>query len=56
MANDERTRIIPRRTPESAAMLASVKREMPNTLEQPLIFLWAESRAGIFLFIVPVNT
>src|SRR5580704_10405122 len=26
MANDDRTRIIPRRTPESAAMLANVKR------------------------------
>ena len=31
MANDERTRIIPRRTPESAAMLASVKRAMAIT-------------------------
>ena len=28
MANDDRTKIIPRRTPESAAMLASVKRAM----------------------------
>ena len=31
MANDDRTRIIPRRTPESAAMLASVKRAMALT-------------------------
>jgi acetyltransferase-like isoleucine patch superfamily enzyme len=31
MANDDRTRIIPRRTPESAAMLASVKRAMAIT-------------------------
>src|SRR6201996_5252348 len=31
MANDDRTRIIPRRTPESAAMLASVKRAMTIT-------------------------
>jgi acetyltransferase-like isoleucine patch superfamily enzyme len=31
MANDDRTRIIPRRTPESAAMTASVKRAMTIT-------------------------
>ena len=31
MENDERTRIIPRGTPESAAMLASVKRAMAIT-------------------------
>ncbi|MEI9890484.1 MAG: DapH/DapD/GlmU-related protein [Caulobacteraceae bacterium] len=31
MANDGRTRIIPRRTPESAAMLAEVKRAMAIT-------------------------
>lgn len=31
MANDDRTRIIPRRTPESAAMTASVKRAMAIT-------------------------
>jgi hypothetical protein len=31
MANDDRTRIIPRRTPESAEMLASVKRAMAIT-------------------------
>src|ERR1700733_9484650 len=31
MANDDRTRIIPGRTPESAAMLASVKRAMAIT-------------------------
>src|SRR5258705_9835768 len=31
MANDDRTTIIPRRTPESAAMLASVKRAMAIT-------------------------
>ena len=31
MANDDRTRIIPRRTPESAAMLANVKRAMAIT-------------------------
>jgi acetyltransferase-like isoleucine patch superfamily enzyme len=31
MANDDRTKIIPRRTPESAAMLANVKRAMPIT-------------------------
>jgi acetyltransferase-like isoleucine patch superfamily enzyme len=31
LANDERTRIIPGRTPESAAMLASVKRAMAIT-------------------------
>ncbi|AOI68408.1 sugar O-acetyltransferase [Burkholderia ubonensis] len=31
MANDERTRMIPRRTPESAAMLANVKRAMAIT-------------------------
>lgn len=31
MANDDRTRIIPRRTPESAAMTASVKRAMALT-------------------------
>ena len=31
MANDDRTKIIPRRTPESAAMLASVKRAMAIT-------------------------
>ncbi|MGO4128934.1 sugar O-acetyltransferase [Inquilinus sp. YAF38] len=31
MANDERTRIIPRRTPESAAMTASVRRAMAIT-------------------------
>lgn len=28
MANDDRTKVIPRRTSESAAMLASVKRAM----------------------------
>jgi acetyltransferase-like isoleucine patch superfamily enzyme len=31
MANDDRTRIIPRRTPDSAAMLANVKRAMAIT-------------------------
>ncbi|KVS41215.1 sugar O-acetyltransferase [Burkholderia ubonensis] len=31
MANDDRTRMIPRRTPESAAMLANVKRAMAIT-------------------------
>jgi len=31
MANDDRTKIIPSRTPESAAMLASVKRAMAIT-------------------------
>jgi acetyltransferase-like isoleucine patch superfamily enzyme len=31
MANDDRTRIIPRRTPESAAMTASVRRAMAIT-------------------------
>src|ERR1700689_99137 len=31
MANDDRTRIIPRRTPESAAMSANVKRAMAIT-------------------------
>ena len=31
MANDDRTRIIPRRTPESAVMSASVKRAMAIT-------------------------
>src|ERR1700743_2247758 len=31
MAMDERTRVIPRRTPESAAMLADVKRAMEIT-------------------------
>src|SRR3954467_14684242 len=31
MSNDNRTRIIPRRTPESAAMLAEVKRAMAIT-------------------------
>jgi len=31
MANDSRTKIIPRRTPESAAMMASVKRAMAIT-------------------------
>ena len=31
MANDDRTTIIPRRTPESAAMSASVKRAMAIT-------------------------
>ena len=31
MANDDRTPIIPRRTPESAAMSASVKRAMAIT-------------------------
>ncbi len=31
MANDGRTKIIPGRTPESAAMLASVKRAMAIT-------------------------
>jgi acetyltransferase-like isoleucine patch superfamily enzyme len=31
MANDDRTKIIPRKTPESAAMLASVKRAMAIT-------------------------
>src|SRR6266700_973146 len=31
MTNDDRTKIIPRRTPESAAMLASVKRAMAIT-------------------------
>lgn len=31
MADDDRTRMIPRRTPESAAMLASVKRAMAIT-------------------------
>src|SRR5580698_8707548 len=31
MANDDRTTIIPRRTPESAAMLADVKRAMAMT-------------------------
>ncbi len=31
MANDDRTKIIPRSTPESAAMLANVKRAMANT-------------------------
>lgn len=31
MANDDRTRIIPRRTPESAAMAANVKRAMAIT-------------------------
>src|SRR5579872_162321 len=31
MANDDRAKIIPRRTPESAAMLASVKRAMAIT-------------------------
>jgi len=31
MANDGRTKIIPRRTPESAAMMASVKRAMAIT-------------------------
>ena len=31
MANDDRTRIIPRRTPESAAMSANIKRAMAIT-------------------------
>ena len=31
MANDDRTKIIARRTPESAAMLANVKRAMAIT-------------------------
>ncbi|AIO36663.1 transferase [Burkholderia pseudomultivorans] len=31
MSHDDRTRIIPRRTPESAAMLASIKRAMAMT-------------------------
>src|ERR1700722_11296648 len=31
MANDDRTTIVPRRTPESAAMLANVKRAMAIT-------------------------
>ena len=31
MSNDDRTKVIPRRTPESAAMLASVKRAMTIT-------------------------
>src|ERR1700740_1121104 len=31
MANDDRTKIIPRRTPESAAMMANVKRAMAIT-------------------------
>ncbi|KWE48902.1 transferase [Burkholderia ubonensis] len=31
MANDDRTRMIPRRTPESAAMLANIKRAMAIT-------------------------
>src|ERR1700678_388109 len=31
MANDDRAKIIPRRTPESAAMLANVKRAMAIT-------------------------
>jgi acetyltransferase-like isoleucine patch superfamily enzyme len=31
MANDDRTKIIPRRTPDSAAMLANVKRAMAIT-------------------------
>jgi acetyltransferase-like isoleucine patch superfamily enzyme len=31
MANEDRTKVIPRRTPESAAMLASVKRAMAIT-------------------------
>ncbi|KUZ68022.1 transferase [Burkholderia ubonensis] len=31
MANDERTKMIPRRTPESAAMLANIKRAMAIT-------------------------
>ena len=31
MANDDRTKIIPRRTPESAAMSANVKRAMAIT-------------------------
>ena len=33
MANDDRTKIIPRRTPESAAMLANVKRAMAITAD-----------------------
>ncbi|HEY0163718.1 MAG TPA: sugar O-acetyltransferase [Edaphobacter sp.] len=33
MTKDDRTRIIPRRTPESAAMLASVKRAMAITAQ-----------------------
>ena len=31
MANDDRTRVIPGRTPESAAMLTNVKRAMAIT-------------------------
>jgi hypothetical protein len=31
MANDDRTKIIPRRTPESASMLENVKRAMAIT-------------------------
>jgi hypothetical protein len=31
VVNDDRTKIIPRRTPESAAMLATVKRAMAIT-------------------------
>jgi hypothetical protein len=35
MANDDRTKIIPRRTPESATMLANVKRAMAIIANQP---------------------
>ena len=31
MTNDDRTKVVPRRTPESAAMLASIKRAMAIT-------------------------
>jgi len=37
MANDDRTRTIPRRTPESAAMTASVKRAMAITARLNLL-------------------
>jgi acetyltransferase-like isoleucine patch superfamily enzyme len=49
MANDDRTRIIPRRTPESAAMLANVKRAMAiTTALNRLTFNDAEEVRALF--------
>ncbi|TGT61306.1 sugar O-acetyltransferase [Mesorhizobium sp. M00.F.Ca.ET.170.01.1.1] len=49
MANDDRTRIIPRRTPESAAMTANVKRAMAITAKLNLLtFNDADEVRGLF--------
>ena len=49
MANDDRTRIIPRRTPESAAMSANVKRAMAITASlNRLTFNDAEEVRSLF--------